>query len=519
MANPDFAYIDGFDHYSDKGDGTIDVGSLLTREWTSLSPSTPGALLVTALSGPAAGAALRLSGTNGYFAVRKSVPGNYARNIGGVTIKIPTITGNAGNAVSVALYDSTTAQLSINVNWITGTISVRRGDGGATIIATSTEAISAGSTFVLEWDITIHNTTGIIKVYLNGVICTALNLTGQNTRVSANNFYNGVSIGMYGIDNGSRNADFDHFYSYCYTASGGSETPLLNAPVIETQVGTSDDTAQFTAQAGVLGKDYRTTTATNAPGAGQLVLMKYTPEVNATLQSVALVPAATSAAAKFKAVLYSDSAGSPNALVATGTEVTGCTSGTTLTMPFGSGQALTGGTAYWIGYITDTSVAIQQYDSTTNLGQKKANTYASGAPNPAGAMTAGQPTWEIWGNMTGPAANYAQENKGEPTLNEYNQSSTVSQKDMFNFPALTITPSSIAMVAVKVAGVKSDGGARTINLPTKSGASTGNGTNAGISPGISLAYLTSNFFTDPNTSAAWTAANLNAAKSGYEIAS
>src|SRR4051812_39887930 len=105
MALPDFAFFDGFDHYTDKRDATLDVGTLLFREWTSYATgSSPGTFIVTPLSGPAAGAAVRISGTNGYFAIRRSVPGNYARHIGGVTIKIPTLTGNVGNAVSVTLY-------------------------------------------------------------------------------------------------------------------------------------------------------------------------------------------------------------------------------------------------------------------------------------------------------------------------------------------------------------------------------------------------------------------------------
>lgn len=521
MANPDFIFIDGFDHYTDAGDNTLNIGSLITRDWTTADQGN-GMFITAALSGPAAGCALRVtnSGNGGTPAgIRRTVPGNYARHIGGVTFK-PVAFGIAGESWGVCFIDGTTFQLSIVINSVSGTIAVKRGDGasGTTTIATSAESVTSGSVNVLEWDVTIHNTTGIVKVWLNGVL-TTLNLTGQNTRGgTTNNYYNNVALLMF--TNGTPvTYEFDHFYSYSYTASGGSETPLLNSPIIETEFAISDSSVQFTVGPAVLGKDYRTTTATNAAGANQLVLRKFTAEVGATLNSVSIVPGATSGTAKFKAVLYADSSGSPGALTATGTEVVGCTSGNTLTLPFSAGQTLTGVTDYWVGYITDTSVVIQRFDSTTTLGQSKANTYASGAPNPAGAMTINQPTWQIWGNLTAPAANWAQVNKREPSLAEYDSDSTVGHKDLYNFPALSVTPSSIALVAVRAAALKSDGGARTINLITKSGATTGNGNTAGISPGLALAYVTSYFLTDPNTSAAWTATNVNNATSGVEIAS
>lgn len=516
MALPDFAFIDGFDHYSEKGDLTLDISTLLLRDWTSQIGGNH--FLTTALTGPAAGCALRISGSgNGNTAgIRKTLPGNFARNIGGISAK-PVTWGAAGESFQILFYDGTTVQFSLNLNAVSGTISARRGDGAATVIATSVESAISGVTFELEWDITFHNSTGIIKVWLNGTL-TSLNLTGQDTCATANNYHNGIALAHLGNTNGTKIHDVDHFYTYCYTASGGSETPLLYAPIIETQFGTSDDTAQFNFGLGVLGKDYRTTTTTSAPGANQLVLAPVTADSSGNLDGVRIMPAATSAAAKFKAVLYADSAGVPGALTATGTEVVGCTSGTVLALPFAVGQAVVAGTQYWIGYITDTSVVIQQFDSTTNLGRKLANTYGSGAPNPAGAMTTGQPTWEIWGSLSGVTTMFSQVNKKEASLNEYNTETTVGDKDLFNFPALSITPSAIAMVAHRVCALKSDGGARTIDLPAKSAATSSNGSLAAQSPSLSLSYLSSNFFVDPNTGVAWAAAGVNGAKGGYDIA-
>ncbi len=85
--------------------------------------------------------------------------------------------------------------------------------------------------------------------------------------------------------------------------------------------------------------------------------------------------------------------------------------------------------------------------------------------------------------------------------------------------ATSVTPSAIYAVAVKGYIRKSDSGARTVDLRMKSGGTDSAGTNAGQAPATTYGWLDSFFETDPNTSAAWLPANLNAATSGYKVAS
>ncbi len=70
--------------------------------------------------------------------------------------------------------------------------------------------------------------------------------------------------------------------------------PLRPAPhpKVETTVPTGDSATAFLLGAGVLGAvaAYQGFTTTNAPGANQLFLRKYTPTADCTLNSVALVP-------------------------------------------------------------------------------------------------------------------------------------------------------------------------------------------------------------------------------------
>jgi hypothetical protein len=185
-------------------------------------------------------------------------------------------------------------------------------------------------------------------------------------------------------------------------------------------------------------------------------------------------------------------------------------------------QTVTAGQSYWMGLITDTSVVLQQYDATTNLGQKKANTYTSGAPaGPLSGMTTGQPTWLIWGNCTGSAANWAAVGRNPPlgTAASQTHSSTVGQEDLFTFPALSTNPSTIFGMAVKGFVSKSDAGARTASFNVKSAATDTTGSSPSQGLATTSQWQASYFDTDPATGVAWTLSGANAAKGGVSVAS
>jgi hypothetical protein len=468
--------------------------------------------LQSAPSGPGASLGIATAGSDGFLF--KSFGGNYARSTGVVTFQ-----ANLAGTFGFGLTDTGTTQVSIGITGSTGNVVVKRGtlSTGVTV-ATSTQSVVDGSVHTLAWDVTIHNSAGIAIIWLDGV-ATSINLTGQNTRSSSNNFLNGFNFQVVNFNNSSKITKYDHLAAQLYIASGGSELPPLANPVIETQFAISDSAVQFAGSAGVLGQDYSTTANTNAPGANELFLRQFTPLVNCTINSVSILPAATSATAKFKAVIYS---GSPTgAALSSGTEVVGCTSGTVLTGALVTPQSLTAGTPYWIGFITDTSVVLSEVDTTTT-GAKAANTYASGAPS-SPTMTTGQASWIIFGNCTVPAANWAQvaANFGNPPLGDlsYNQDSTVGHEDLFNFPPLSTGSQTIYTAAVKMYCARSDAGARTVDMRTKSSSTDSGGSSTGQAPGTTYGWLASYFDVDPNGSVAWTKTALDAATSGYKIAS
>jgi hypothetical protein len=96
----------------------------------------------------------------------------------------------------------------------------------------------------------------------------------------------------------------------------------------------------------------------------------------------------------------------------------------------------------------------------------------------------------------------------------YVQSSTVGHKDTYAYTDLATSPT-IKGARLLLLAKKDDAGARSIAPTVKSGATEDDGTTAALS--TSYVYYSKIWETDPNTSAAWTAANLNAAEFGVEV--
>jgi len=519
MALPDYIFTEGFDKYGPTGEPNISTNITLFGEWTSaILNSGPGGMnLVAALSGTGYALSISEAGSSGGTLLNKTVSGNFPRVLGGYTFSVATLSG--GNQQGIQFNDGSTAQLSIGIN-DSGHIEVRRGGfASGTVIGTSTSSYSPGTNHVLEYDVTFSAASGIVKIWVDTIL-TSINLTGQNTKTTANAYSNAFTLGA-GTNFNSYNITFDHLYFWGYLAAGGSETPALTNPIIETQFPISDDTKVFTFGAAVFGQVYSTvaTTTTNAPGANRLSLRKYTAEVAGTLNAINIIPGATSVGVKNKGVIYADSSGAPGTLLSSGNEIVGMTSGTTLLLPLVTPQSLVAGTVYWIGYITDTSVAVRVTDA-SNLGYGAANTYASGAPGTAPAMTSAQSSWMMWGSVSGVATNWNEVNKNPPLGNlSYVQSSTIGDEDLYNFPALSSTPSVVYSVAVKANVAKSDSGARTVDLRTKSVSTSSSGSNTGLAPLTTYSFLASYFTVDPATGVAWVGSGVNAARHGLKIAS
>lgn len=528
-------FIEGFDKYGPigMGAGQTSLTALLTAsEWNSThaSGATAPITIVAGLSTP--GLALQLVGknTNSECSISKTLSSNLGRILGGMRFSL--LIGASVPDYCITFGDSGTGQCAIVINGVSGTFSFYSGQywtpsSGSvtgTLIQSTAKNVASLQTHYLEWDITIGS-NGAFELWLDGIpMMLGAGNTKGGTANSTVNTFQVVATQINGIGSTLNQFNVDDIYIFDTTGSFCNAV-VQTSPRVETGVGTSDSSIQFTNGATIVGPAYSVVTATAAPGVA-LFLQRVTPTVSMTLNSVSCLPMATNGSVKFKCVLYSDSAGAPNTLTATGNETIGTTSGIVFTGAFASGQSLTGGTSYWIGFITDTSLALAEVDGTTTgttsqQAQTKANTYGSGAPaGPLSGMTTGLANWLMYGNCTGSGSNYVSENVAPPVGDSsFVTDSTVGHEDLYGFPALSVAPSTIYTCAVKVYAKKADAGTRTVSLDMKSSSTDGNGSSAGQAPGTSYGWIGSFFNTDPNTSAAWTAANLNAAKSGFKIAS
>jgi len=103
--------------------------------------------------------------------------------------------------------DASTVQMDLRTN-LDGTLSATR---NGTVLGTSTVALGANAWNHIEYKVTFHSSAGVIQLWINGV--QQFNLTGQNTRATANNSANQVFIGNFNGGNAA-NYDFDDVIAY-----------------------------------------------------------------------------------------------------------------------------------------------------------------------------------------------------------------------------------------------------------------------------------------------------------------
>lgn len=507
-------FREGWAKYGDVGDALVSVGSLPLRDiiqangWSVISTVT-GAT-ADFVTGPTPGSVgLRATSLATGASVVMASRGLGSNNVNfalGFYFKIEALP--SADRVVIAFEDGTTSQCCLTIS-STGVLSVRSAGVAGSVLGTG-PTLSTGVWYFIECSGVINNTTGSFDLDVNGV--SEVSVTSVNTR------------------GGTANAYINNF---SFWRGGSSGTPVigplyvrddttrLGEVTVETLFISADDAVQFAFGAAVMGEALRTDSSTNAPGANQLALRKYTCPISGTLDSVTILPQASNAGAKFKSVIYADngSGSAPTgAPIDTGSEVVGATSGTLLVLPCTTPPSLTGGTIYWIGYITDTSVALALTDTNTQ-GYKAANTYASGAPS-SPTMTSAQSSWVIFGKLSSVAVNWASVVNAPPLGDlSYVYSASVNDEDLFDIDSLTSVPLTIYDATVYAYMRKTDASARTMDLRAKSGATTSSGDSAGQAQSVSYAWYGSVFTTDPNTGAAWTSGGVNAMKIGYMIAS
>ena len=487
-------FWDGFDKYGPLN--CAPANSSMGSEWTILPASSGSWFVSWRFSG-----SLALQLNYGYTTSR-ALPGNYGRLIGGIAMQ-PTLSGNSG----VQFADGSTNQCSVGFN-SQGKLILTQGGLSGTQIAASNSAITANSWHYVEWDLTIA-ASGAYAVWLDGVQV----FTGTgNLKSSANSYAN--TVVLYG-----NSCNFDDMYMFDNT--GAVNNAVRGDSRVETLFPTGDAAVAFTPVQGAIGAYYNLNSNSYSMSGNQLVLRRYAPTVAGTLVSIGVMPQTTSGGANFKPAVYADNNGTPGTLLSSGSQVTGPTAGTALTLTLATPQTLTVGSAIWLGYTTDTALSMQRQDNSsysTNAGYTANVTYSSGVPSPAPSMTSGQPSIQIWGNVTNISSNYSEANLLPPGGDlSCVTSSTVGAEDRYSFGALSSTPTSIAGVKVSALVRKTDSGSRTVSVQLKSGSTEVSGT--AQAPGVSYTYQALYQDTDPSTSTAWIASGVNSLTAGAKVAS
>jgi hypothetical protein len=98
----------------------------------------------------------------------------------------------------------------------------------------------------------------------------------------------------------------------------------------------------------------------------------------------------------------------------------------------------------------------------------------------------------------------------------YVQDGTSGDQDLLNMSSMGTAPAVITGVMSNLYLENPSSGSINFNHVCKSGAAAANASASTIAP-ASYQTMQASYPTDPNTSAAWTAANLDAAQFGYKV--
>lgn len=226
-------FMDGFDHYA-----TADI----TKKWTSAS----GSPVISAAAGRRGGGAL-LAPNN--TTIAQNITKTFAASASfvlGFSFKATALPSSVSPIAR--LLDAGTAQCDLRLN-TDGTLSVTR-NGTALTNGTSSNSISTGTDYYIEWKVTISDSIAAssCKVRVNGVDWITV-ATGQDTKNTANASANQFSLGTTVNLSSSVAFTFDDFY-LC-DQSGSTNNDFLGDVRVDTLYPTSDGNySQFTPSTG-----------------------------------------------------------------------------------------------------------------------------------------------------------------------------------------------------------------------------------------------------------------------------
>jgi len=111
---------------------------------------------------------------------------------------------------------------------------------------------------------------------------------------------------------------------------------------------------------------------------------------------IGIMPEISSTTAQIAGVVYNDVNGSPSTLLNTGVPVTGTTAGVQVSSAFTNPSGLLANVQYWIGFMTDTAISVQQADDTGSAGVIVLDTFSNGPPAVINNLQVGFADLQVW---------------------------------------------------------------------------------------------------------------------------
>jgi hypothetical protein len=211
-------WFSGFDHFA-----TADMTLGVTGRFTTVSGMT-----IAAAAARTGSNGLRGTGA-GQNAVKTGLS-NAATRVLGFAAKFASVTGDPGRVFAAFGDGDPSAGATVQVGLAlsaSGAIQVFRGrqlsvnSGGTQLGSDSANTLSSATSYFIELVVTFNGSTGTVEVFVNGSKTGWIDLTGQDTTNTVNNYANAFGFG--GRNGG--NSDFDD--AYVVSGSGGVRTARL----------------------------------------------------------------------------------------------------------------------------------------------------------------------------------------------------------------------------------------------------------------------------------------------------
>ena len=503
-----FLWADGFDMYSAVADVAQRWDSALTSGIT---------IVATANTAFSVGQAMQLGNASPTIPILTRTFASNETTIFG-SIRLKRGAGSLStNYTWITFFDGSTAQVSIRWNE-DGSISFMSGAANGTSLGATAAGVGAGATWdSWQWKFVISPTVGTFELRKNGSSVATLSLTGLNTRPGANTYVNKMVVGS----NISLNSQIDDLFICSGSGAVPNDWPGDQRCVVQTPNATTQTQLSQNPTATTWGQTSNSTTIGTGLGSGQIGWFKITAPYSGTASTIAM-SLSVSITGSLNAALYTDSAGVVGNLMSQGTTVVNPASGAqvfTLAAP----QAIVKGTSYWVANWCSVA-ASNSFNGSSGSQTRMTQTLAYTGTFPSTGTAAGSlvtsaaaPYFGISLGSIDSASLVADTTQDADT--SYVYGSTVGNYDLYSFPTLAslgITPAAITGVIPFAISKKSDSGARTISVQVKSGATeVAAVTNTG--PSLSYSFLGGWLSTDPNTSATWTTAALDAVTVGPKV--